>query len=119
MADGGETRLVSHVADKLRQMQPGLVNVLWVVLDEADAGLDLAAVMTGLRQRAERGDPLVIGRHDLADTADFFKYYLRLSGVVLRAARDREPSRLLALWANPQAKQPLPPPLKTLLQSLT
>ncbi len=117
--DRGETRLIERVADKLRQMQAGMVNVLWVALDEAGEGVDLAAAMTGLRQRAERGDPLVIGRHDLADTADFFKYYLRLSGVVLRVPRDREPSRLLALWTNPQAKHPLPPPLKTLLQSLT
>ena len=117
--DGGETRLIERVADKLRQMQVGMMNVLWVVMDEAGAGVDLTLAMAGLRQRAERGDPLVIGRHDLADTSDFFKYYFRLSGVVLRAARDGEPSRLLALWANPQAKHPLPPPLKTLLQSLT
>lgn len=118
-ADGSETRLMERIADKLRQMQGGMINLLWVVMGETDGVVDLAAVMTGLRERAERRDPLVIGRHDLADTSDFFKYYIRLSGVLLRSGHDREPSRLLALWANPQAKHPLPPALKTLLQSLT
>ncbi len=114
-----ETRLISHVAEKLRQMQPGMMNVLWVVMDEAGGTVDLGHAMAQLRQRAESKDPRVIERHDLGDTAEFFKVYLRLSGVVLRVAPAHGPSRLQALWSNPQAKHPLPPPLKTILQGLT
>lgn len=114
-----ETRLIGHVADKLRQMQPGMPNVVWVVMDQAGETVNLARAMVGLRALAERKDPLIIARHDLGDPSAFFKYYLRLSGVVLRVAREREASRLQAFWPNPQAKHPLPAPLKTILQSLT
>ncbi|MCW5854140.1 MAG: hypothetical protein KIT87_28995, partial [Anaerolineae bacterium] len=56
-ADGSETRLMERIADKLRQMQGGMINLLWVVMGETDGVVDLAAVMTGLRERAERRDP--------------------------------------------------------------
>lgn len=112
-------RFMTHIAEKLRQLQVGMVNILWVVMDETSGPIDLASAMVQLRDRAERQDPSLIGRYGLADTSDFFKFYFRLSGITLRVTREREASRLDALWSNPQAKHPLPSPLKTLLQSLT
>jgi hypothetical protein len=123
--EASEARFSAHVAEKLGQMQAGMPNVLWVVTEalpaegSADGRLDLAQAMTRLRMRAERQDSTLIGRHGLKDTATFFKFYARLSGVLLRMARDGETSQLHALWANPQAKYPLPAPLRTILQGLT
>jgi hypothetical protein len=110
-------RLADTVGDKLGQMLPGMINLLVVGMDnEAVAHLDLPAAMVRMRERAERKEPGLLGRHGFSSTADFFKYYLRLSGVLVRGTGGEETAVPGALWLNKQTKHPLPANLRTILQ---
>lgn len=109
-----EGRVADAVCEKLRQMPPSIPNLLWIAAeDAAGAALDLPAAMKRLLQRVEAGDEALLARHTIADRADFFAGWLRLSGVLVRAARAGAAAS--QLWANRQAKHPLPRDLAALL----
>lgn len=106
-------RLMDTVCDKLGQMRPGMINVLVVVADEAFAAvLDVDGVMTRLKARAERKEAGLFGRYGFVNTADFFKHYLRLSGVLVRPIGGGRS----VLWVNQQAKHAMPGGLRNKLQ---
>jgi hypothetical protein len=104
------------VCDKLGQMRPGMINVL-VVVSGGDFVrlLDIGRAMATLKQRAERKDAGLFGRYGFVKPADFFHYYLRLSGIVVRAGR-QEAEAISLLWASNQAKHAIPGPVRTILQ---
>lgn len=111
------SRLMDTVCDKLGQMRPGMVNVLIVVINNNFARmLDINRVMVQLRERAERKEASLFGRYGFVHTADFFKYYLRLSGVVIRAPDDQDGATRSILWVNNQAKHAMPNPIQTIFQ---
>lgn len=112
-------RLAELVCAKLGQLQPGMINLLWVVMDGAVAsGVDVAEVMKSLKARAEAKDAQLFARHDFRDTADFFKAYLRLSGLVIRESEGDGVPRPATLWVNHQAQPPLSSALRTALDNL-
>jgi hypothetical protein len=105
------------VSSKLSQMLPGMMNLLVIVADHKRiAELDVARVMNQLKQRAEQKDHQLFRRHKFRDTADFFKYYQRLSGVLVRNPGHDEAGQRPILWLNNQTKHPLPAPICTILQ---
>ncbi len=108
------TRLVDVVCSKLRQMLANMANLLFVVSDPAvDEQLDLPAHIAWIKDRAERSDPPFYERHGFLSTADFFKYYERLSGLILYSPASAHQA---ALWLNPQARVKLSDPVKNTLQ---
>ena len=110
-------RLMDTVCDKLGQMRPGMINVLIIVTgSDFIRLLELNQAMAQLKERAEHQEAGLFGRYGFANTADFFKYYLRLSGVLVRPAADQDAPPPAILWANNQTKHPLPAPLRTILQ---
>ena len=110
-------RLMDTVYDKLGQMRPGMINVLIVVTDGDIARvLDINQAMARLRERAERKEASLFGRYGFVKTADFFKYYLRLSGVLVRTVGKQDGTAHSILWANNQAKHAIPGPIRTSLQ---
>lgn len=110
-------RLMDTVCDKLGQMQPGMVNVLLIVTDSDFARLlDLNQAMSQLKERAERKDDSLFGRYGFVKTADFFKYYLRLSAVLIRTISEQDQTTHAALWTNNQTKHPIPRPIQTIFQ---
>jgi hypothetical protein len=72
--------------------------------------------MARLKERAERKEAALFGRYRFANSADFFKRYLRLSAVLIRPAGAPEQTPPATLWVNKQAKHALPRPLQTILQ---
>jgi hypothetical protein len=78
--------------------------------------LDVSQVMSQLKQRAEQKEPQLFQRHSFRDTSDFFKYYQRLSGVLLHSTGDDESGTCPILRLNNQTKHPLPAPICTILQ---
>lgn len=72
--------------------------------------------MNQLKQRAEQKEAPLFQRHGFRDTADFLKYYQRLSGVLLRSTGQPETGTCPRLWLNNQTKHPLPAPMGTILQ---
>jgi hypothetical protein len=110
-------RLMDTVCDKLSQMRPGMINVLLVVTDSDFVRiLDIHQAMARLKERAERQEAGLFGRYGFANRADFFKYYLRLSGVLVRPGGEPEETAHSRLWANKQAKHSLPNPIRTIFQ---
>lgn len=110
-------RMTEIVSSKLSQMLPGMMNLLVIMADhQMMCELDVGKVMNHLKQRAEQKEPQLFQRHGFRGTSDFFKYYQRLSGVLLRSTGHHEPGKCPLLWINNQTKHPLPAPICRILQ---
>ena len=110
-------RLADTVCDKLGQMLPGMINLLVVgVADIVVPQLDAAGAMARLKQRVENKDAAVLGRYGFGGPADFFKDYLRLSGILVKGAEGGGTAGAGVLWLNNQAKHQIPTNLRTILQ---
>jgi hypothetical protein len=98
-------------------MLPSMMNLLVIVADQQTiCELDIGKVMNQLKQRAEQKEPHLFRRHSFRDTSDFFKYYQRLSAVLLRSIGNHETGKCPVLWLNNQTKHPLPTPICAILQ---
>jgi hypothetical protein len=107
-------RLVDVLCSKLRQMIANMANLLFVaaapfVIDQ----LDLPAHIDWIKDRAEHSDPPFYVRHRFLNPSDFFKYYERLSGLILYNSAG---AQQVIVWLNPQARVKLPAPVKNILQ---
>jgi hypothetical protein len=107
-----EARLTDAICEKLRQMPPSAMNVLLVVAQRAPGEDELAALLRGLAERAERSDATLFTRHGYATTRDFFAGFRRISALVVRA---EDESTGAVLWRNAQARHPLHLDLPALL----
>ena len=106
-------RIIDTVCGKLGQMVPGMMNFLVIVASEHTLeNVDLSQAMHGLKRQVERRDAALFARYGFRGPPDFFKLYQHLSGVVLRWAGLRADP---VLWLNPQAKQPVPAKVRTIL----
>jgi hypothetical protein len=109
-------KLIDAVCGKLGQMLPSVINVLAIFPDDdrVDQGVVMLA-MARLKERAERKDGEFLARKGFDGSQDFFKHYQRLSAILVRSAWNRDADTPTVLWANPQARHPLPPDLRVLL----
>jgi hypothetical protein len=107
-------RLVDVLCGKLRQLLPNMSNLILIAAPQQSfAQLDLAAHLAWIKDKAEVNDPLFYARQRFINTADFFKHYERLSGLILfNLATDQKNT----LWLNPQARVKLTEQVKTALQ---
>lgn len=105
-------RLADTVCSKLGQLLAQRSNVLLIGSPAPVTQGDLRVVMTGLQGRAERGNATLFKRSQ--DRADFFRYYGRLSEVLV-CNLPRQTGDPLTVWVNPQAKHPLPSKVRTTL----
>ncbi|HYF66342.1 MAG TPA: hypothetical protein VD886_26165 [Herpetosiphonaceae bacterium] len=107
-------RLADVVCGKLGQLLPQHSNVVVVGVEAAGLGLpDVRAAMLRVQQRAEANDQTLFGRHHFRDRADFFHHQQRLSEIIVRGPAPRSGEPLV--WANPQARHPLPAKARTAL----
>jgi len=102
------------VCAKLGQLPAGVANVLLLAADGADAaGLDLAAIVKRLRERADGKDDGFFARRGFRDARDFLRRLPRLSAALLLpipAGDDPLPAPPPASpWLNPAARHPLHP----------
>jgi len=112
-------RLGDIICSKLGQMPAGMMNLLVIMADsQAICELDVASALKRLKLRAEQKDPRLYQRHRFRNPADFFKYYQRLSGLLVRSAGDDPPGKCPLLWLNSQAKHSLPRPICHSLERL-
>jgi hypothetical protein len=112
--------LVDVVASKLGQLLPQRSNTLLIGVE---AGYltpdDIGAQMRSMQQRAERPDSTLLRMHGFRDRADFFRYYQRLSEIIVRGPH-RGATKPIVGWINPRAKLALPSNVRTVLhRSLT
>ena len=107
-------QLTDTICSKLGQLLPQQSNVIIVSADIPNfTQSDLQAAMLRLQQRAEGNNSNFWERYGFRDRADFFRYYQRLSEVLVRGSQVRE-SGLIA-WVNSQAKYPLAGKVRTAL----
>lgn len=110
-----DERLADAVCSKLSQLLPHGCNVLLIGLETMSlTNENLRATLVHLQQRAEREEAGFLARYGWRKRADFFRYYGRLSEVLVRGPDLRAADALLA-WVNPRAKHPLPGKVQTVL----
>jgi hypothetical protein len=115
--DDGDTdarigKLMAVLCDKVRQMPPGIVNLLWLVAEREISEVDLTRAMLLLRQLAERKVEDFFTRRGFESASDFLKHHRQLSGIILRQAGET------ALWLNSLARHKVPPDIVTAIQRL-
>ncbi|WP_119068494.1 hypothetical protein [Aggregatilinea lenta] len=110
--DARTGKLVAVLCDKVGQMPPGIVNLLWLTADREVSEADLTNATNTLLHMAERKDEAFFTRRRFASVADFLKQYHRLSGIVLRQSDGS------AIWLNPLARHKMPPDIVTALGRL-
>jgi hypothetical protein len=115
--DDGDTearlvKLIAVLCDKVRQMPPSIVNLLWLTAEREISEDDLTRAVLTLRQLAESKAEDVFTRRGFASAADFLKHYRQLSGIVLRQ------SDKTVIWLNSLARHKAPPDIMTAIQRL-
>lgn len=105
-------KLMAVICDKVGQMPPGIINLLWLTAEQPVVEHDFSAAMLALRQMTEQKNQAYFQNRGFKDAADFLRQYRQLSGVILRH------SSASSLWLNPLAKHNLPPDLTNTLRRL-
>lgn len=105
-------KLMAVLCDKVGQMPPSIVNLLWLTAEREISEVGLNGTAMTLLQLAERKTEDFFTRRGFESAADFLRRYQRLSGVVLHQ------SGANLLWLNPIARHKTPPGLTTALQRL-
>lgn len=112
-ANAAGDRLADAVCSKLGQCVHQQSNILLVGVDAPEVTQDdIRAAMLRVQQRVERNEPAFFARYHLRDRADFFRYYQRLSEILVRSTGMQT---TLVGWLNPQGKNPLPSKVRTVL----
>jgi hypothetical protein len=110
-----DERLADTICSKLGQLLPHRSNVLLIGLETSNLTQDdLQATMVHIQQRVEQDDSGFWQRYQLRNRADFFRYYRRLSEVLVRGP-DLQAAEPLTVWVNPQAKHSLTSKARTTL----
>lgn len=115
--DNGDTeahigKLMAVLCDKVGQMPPSIVNLLWLIAEREIAEADLTRAVMTLRQLAERKAEDFFTRRGFESAADFLKHDRQLSGIVLRQSGEN------VLWLNALARHKPPPEIVTAIQRL-
>ncbi len=110
-------RLLNIINSKLGQTVTGSPNLLLIGVEpDLVDSLDVGAVMTQLKRRADAKDSLLFSRSGLRDAADYFRHYQRLSGILLRSTQSQAGISPASLWTNKEARHPLPTNMQTILK---
>lgn len=105
-------KLMTVLCEKVGQMPPSIVNALWLVAEGDISQDDLVRAVTTLRQLAERKTDEYFTRRGFASAAEFLKYYIRLSAIVLHPAAEN------SVWLNALARHKPPREIVTALERL-
>ncbi len=105
-------KLMTVLCEKLGQMPPSIVNLLWLKAERESSESDLTRAVMILSRLAEHKAEDFFTRRGFENAADFIKQYGRLSGIVLR------PSGEQVFWLNSVARHKVPPEIVTALQRL-
>src|SRR5690554_6080050 len=107
------TKLITVLCDKVGQMPPSIVNLLWLNAEREVTEDDVTHAVRTLLQLAEHKDEDYFTRRGFESAAAFLKQYQRLSGIVVR-----QPDAI-ALWANPLARHKLPPEIANAIRKIS
>lgn len=106
------SKLMTVVCDKVEQMPPSVINLLWLAAEREISEDDLSRALITLRQLAEQKTEDFFTRRGFESAASFLKHYRQLSGIVVHQSDE------ILLWLNPLARHKLPPDIARALQRL-
>lgn len=106
------SKLMAVLCDKVGQMPPSIVNLLWLIGEDEISAADLTQAGKTLRQLAERKTEDFFRRRGFESAADFLKQYAQLSGIVVCQSGANE------VWLNPLARHKAPSEIVTAIQRL-
>lgn len=106
------TKLMSVLCEKVGQMPPGIVNVLWLAGEGPLSKEELQTGVMTLQKMAELPAHDFFMRRGFRSAGDFSKQVQRLSGIVLRFPQTN------AVWQNKNARHLLPRELVIILERL-
>jgi hypothetical protein len=101
-ADARLGKLMAVLTDKVGQMPPSIVNLLWLIAEREISEADLTRVATSLRQLAQHKADDFFTRRGFESAADFLKRYRQLSGIVVRQSGGN------VVWLNALARHKAP-----------
>jgi hypothetical protein len=105
-------KLMAVLCDKVGQMPPSILNLLWLMAEREISEADLTRAVTSLRQLAEHKAEDFFTRRGFESAADFLKHYRQLSGIVLHRPGEN------VLWLNSLAQHKAPPEIVTAIRRL-
>ncbi len=105
-------KLTAVLCDKVGQMPPGIVNLLWLTAERPLSQDDVIQTMATLRQLAEHKNEDFFTRRGFRSAADFLKQCRHLSGIVLHQPDEN------VLWLNSLARHAVPPAIVNAIQRL-
>lgn len=105
-------KLLAVLCNKVGQMPPSIVNLLWLIAEREVSEDDLNHATLTLRQLAERKDEDFFTRRGFKNAADFLKQYRNLSGIVVNQSGER------IIWLNSLARHKIPPEITTAIHRL-
>ncbi len=105
-------KLMGVIAEKVGQMPPSVVNMLWLIPESGISEMDVARAAMTLRELAERKADDYFTQRRFQSAADFIKQYRRLSAIVLRQSGEN------LIWLNPIARHQVPPEILTAIRRL-
>lgn len=105
-------KLMAVLCDKVGQMPPSIVNLLWLASDGRLADSDITGAASALRQLAERKADDFFVRRGFVNTGDFVKQYGRLSGIVVHQGG------ATVVWQNGLARHKPPREIVTAIERL-
>ena len=111
-------KLLRVLCDKLGQMPPSIVNLLWLAVEGPLDTADIDRAAAALRGRAEGKDDEFFTRQGYRSAAHFLKQYGQLSGVVWQREVQGVQGVQIGVWANPSARHKTPPEIVTAIGRL-
>lgn len=112
-SDARVGKLIAILCDKVGQMPPSIINLLWLITEEAVSLDDLTQAVTTLQRLAERKDEAFFRQRGFVNAADFLKQFRQLSGIVLH-----QPPGENVIWLNPMARHKTLPDIETAIRRL-
>jgi hypothetical protein len=110
--DARTGKLMAVLCDKVGQMPPSMVNLLWLTAERAIPEPVVIEASIRLCQFAESKNEAFFTRRDFASASAFLKQYRHLSGIVFR--HEMQP----VFWENSIARHTIPTDIKNVLHRL-
>lgn len=101
-ADALQIKLMAVLCDKVGQMPPGIINLLWLQAERPLSVDNVAQALVMLRQRADRKDEDFFKRRGYTSAADFLKHDRQLSAIVVYGSDSP------VIWHNTVARHKVP-----------
>lgn len=106
------TKLIAALCDKVGQMPPSIINLLWLTAEREMSEADLTRAAVTVRQLAERKNEDFFTRRGFKNAAHFLKQYRQLGGIVLYQSGTH------IVWLNSLARHKVLPEIVMAIQRL-